>query len=112
MAKSAPKIISPIKPLESSSMTHEENEEIHNQLSKWENQINKLNDRSVKNSDLINAKIEIERKMDKRMEELNNSMSIIFLHSLYDRFPKQYVNMQGIHENVEEIHIVPHNHDY
>jgi hypothetical protein len=48
MEKGAPKITSPIKPPEISTMTHEENEEIQNQLSKLENQINELNDRSMK----------------------------------------------------------------
>jgi hypothetical protein len=46
--KKDPKLISPIKPLESSSMTHEENEEIQNKLSKLNSQINELNDRSIK----------------------------------------------------------------
>jgi hypothetical protein len=36
MAKGVPKISTPIKPLESSTMTQEESEEIHNQLSKLE----------------------------------------------------------------------------
>jgi sugar-specific transcriptional regulator TrmB len=46
MEKGSPKITSPIKPPEISTMTHEENEEIHNQLSKLENQLNELSDRS------------------------------------------------------------------
>jgi hypothetical protein len=54
-AKKDPKITSPIKPPEISSMTHEENEEIQNQLSKLNSQINKLNDRSMKKVDLMNT---------------------------------------------------------
>jgi hypothetical protein len=53
--KKDPKITSPIKPPESSSMTHEENEEIQNQLSKLNSQINELNDRSMKKVDLMNT---------------------------------------------------------
>jgi hypothetical protein len=48
MEKHAPKITSPIKPLERSTMTREENEEMHNQLSKLENQVNELRDKSIK----------------------------------------------------------------
>jgi hypothetical protein len=53
--KKDPKITSPIKPPEISSMTHEENEEIQNQLSKLNSQINELNDRSMKKVDLMNT---------------------------------------------------------
>jgi hypothetical protein len=41
--KKDPKIISPIKPTERSFMTHEENEETQNQISKLNSQINELN---------------------------------------------------------------------
>jgi sugar-specific transcriptional regulator TrmB len=47
MEKGVPKNYTPIKPPESSTMTHEESEEIHNQLSKLENQFNELSDRSI-----------------------------------------------------------------
>jgi hypothetical protein len=41
-------ISSPIKPPESSSMTHEENKEIQNETSKLNSQVNELNYRSMK----------------------------------------------------------------
>jgi hypothetical protein len=46
--KKDPKINSSIKPPERSSITHEEKEEIQNQLSKLNIQINELNDKSMK----------------------------------------------------------------
>jgi hypothetical protein len=46
--KKDPKFTSPIKPPKISSMTHEENEEIQNQLSKLDSQINELNGGSLK----------------------------------------------------------------
>jgi hypothetical protein len=53
--KKDPKITSPIKPQKISSMTHEENEEIQNQLSKLNSPIDELNDRSMKKVDLMNT---------------------------------------------------------
>jgi hypothetical protein len=54
----------PIKPLEVSSMTQEENEDIHNMLSKLEEQLNDLSDKHnnwVKSQRQIQ---EMERKTD------------------------------------------------
>jgi hypothetical protein len=51
MEKNVPKNTTPIKPLESSTMTHEESEEIHNHLSKLENQFNEIGDSLLKNVD-------------------------------------------------------------
>jgi hypothetical protein len=42
-------------------MTQEENEELHNQLSKLENQIKELNDRSIKKDDLIKNKNKLQQ---------------------------------------------------
>jgi peptidoglycan hydrolase CwlO-like protein len=47
------KITSPNKPPERSTMTHEENEDIQNQISKLDSQIIKLNDKSVKKVDFM-----------------------------------------------------------
>jgi hypothetical protein len=55
MEKGDPKVTSPIKPTKSSNMTQEESEEIHNQLSKLENQGNELRDNSITRDDLINT---------------------------------------------------------
>jgi uncharacterized protein Yka (UPF0111/DUF47 family) len=74
MEKGAPKITSPIKPLESSIETHEENEDIHNQLSNLENKIDELNDRSRKKSDLINVQVEVEKNMDENRVQMENKM--------------------------------------
>jgi hypothetical protein len=41
-------------------------------------------------------------KMEKKMEELKNSMSTILLHTLYERFHKGDIRMQGNHVNVED----------
>jgi hypothetical protein len=46
------------------------------------------------------------------MLELQNSMSSMILHTLDERLPKGDIKMQGNHENVEEINIESHNHDY
>jgi hypothetical protein len=48
----------------------------------------------------------------KKMEQLQNSMSSMILHTLDERFPKGDIKMQGNHENVENINIESHNHDY
>jgi hypothetical protein len=45
MDKRVPKIMLPIKPPKISYMTHEENEDIHNQLSNLENQFKELSDK-------------------------------------------------------------------
>jgi hypothetical protein len=66
--KKDPKITSPIKSPKISSMTHEENEEIQNQVSKLNSQINKLNDRSRKNVDSMNTQRQMGRKMDENKE--------------------------------------------
>jgi hypothetical protein len=55
-------------------MTHKENEEIKNQLCKLDIQINELNDRSVKNVDLINTQIEMEREIDENNELMERKM--------------------------------------
>jgi hypothetical protein len=70
----APKNISiPIKPQEISSITHEENEEIHNKLSKLEDQLNDLSARSITNDELVNKK--------RKIQEMENKMDV--LPSLY-----------------------------
>jgi hypothetical protein len=53
--KKDPKITSPVKPPKISFMTHEENEEIQNQLFKLNSRINELNDISMKKVDLMNT---------------------------------------------------------
>jgi hypothetical protein len=54
----------------------------------------------------------MEKKMDEKMEDLKNSMSVIFLHTLDERLPKGDIKTQGNNENVEEIKIEFQNHDY
>jgi DNA repair exonuclease SbcCD ATPase subunit len=124
-------ISTPIKPSEASSITHEENDEIHNKLSKLDEQLNDLSARSVKSDDLVNSqrKIqEMENKMDemennmeenkndmknkmdenkyeiqKSMKELQNSMSYMIFQDLNDRLFKGDIIMQGNHENISII---------
>jgi benzoyl-CoA reductase/2-hydroxyglutaryl-CoA dehydratase subunit BcrC/BadD/HgdB len=72
MDKNVPKIMLPIKPPEISYMTHEENEYIHNQLSKLEEQLNELSVRSIKSNDLVNTQRQI-----KHMENKMNKIGIM-----------------------------------
>jgi hypothetical protein len=55
----------PIKPPEVSSITHEENDEIHNRLSKLEEQLNDLSARSITSNDLVNSQRKIQ-EMERR----------------------------------------------
>jgi hypothetical protein len=50
--------------------------------------------------------------MEKKMLELQNFMSSMILHTLYERIPKGDIKMQGNYENVEEINIESQNNDY
>jgi len=61
----SPKITSPIKPLESSTMTQGKNEEIRMQLSKLENQVNELRDESITKDDFINTQRQLQKMEDK-----------------------------------------------
>ena len=54
------KITTPIKPPEISSITHEENEEIHNKLSKLEEQLNELSAISITRDELEKSQIQIQ----------------------------------------------------
>jgi hypothetical protein len=86
--KRVPKITTPIKPLEISSMGFEENEEIHNKLSKLEEQLNELSVRYITSNDVVKKQIQIqymknktnkhkkrmEKKMDEKMEHMENKM--------------------------------------
>jgi hypothetical protein len=74
-----------------------------------ENMENKM-EHMEKNMD--ESRDQMENKMYKKMEELQNSMSKILLHTLHERFPQGDIREQGNHVNVEEINIEPQNHDY
>jgi len=50
----------------------------------------------------------INQNMDKMMKQLQNSI----LYTMDEKFPKGDIKTQGNHENVEEIKIEFHNHDY
>jgi uncharacterized coiled-coil DUF342 family protein len=68
----APKRISTlVKPLEVSSITLEENEEIHNKLSKLEEQLNDFRTRLVTSDELVNTQRKIQ-EMEKKMDEMEN----------------------------------------
>jgi hypothetical protein len=106
------KMTTPIKPPEVLSTTQEENEDIHNTLSKLEEQ---LNDLSYKSNNWIKSQRqiqELEKKMDENREEIwysmkkmQNSMSSMIFQDLDERFPKGYIKMQGTHENKGSIHV-------
>jgi hypothetical protein len=49
---------------------------------------------------------------ENKMEELKIFMYHMLLHTLDERLPKGDNKMQEKHENVEEIKIESHNHDY
>jgi hypothetical protein len=81
-----------------------------NHLYKLQNKVNELNDRVVKIFSFINTQKSMEKNMeqlqifiDKKMENLQNSMSTIILHTLDEIFPKVDIKMQGKHENVKDI---------
>jgi hypothetical protein len=115
------RLTSPNKPPESSSITHEENEEMKNHISTLDSHFNKLNDKSVKKVDLINTQIEIERNveelMERKMNEIKEKMKIIMdenkeemktnmeqmenntMESLNGRFPKIDKVFEGTCEN-------------
>jgi hypothetical protein len=46
------------------------------------------------------------------MEELQNYISTILLHTLDEKFPQGDIRAQGNYVNVEGIKIEPKNHDY
>jgi hypothetical protein len=113
----------PIKPQEVSSMTQEENEDIHNTLSKLEEQLKDLSENS---NNWVNSQRQIqemERKMDdmennmeenkndikeeiqNSMKEMQKSMSSMIIQALDERFPKGDMKMQGTHENKGSIHV-------
>jgi hypothetical protein len=93
-------------------MTHEENEELQNQLSKLDNQINELNDRLVKKVDLMNTQIKIEIKLDEKMEQLEQKiegkleqMEQKILETLNGRLPEIDKVYEGSQENKGSIHV-------
>jgi hypothetical protein len=65
-----PKITSPIKTIEISFRTHEENEGIYNQISKLEDQINELRVRSITTNDVVNTQSQI-NYIENKMNENN-----------------------------------------
>jgi hypothetical protein len=119
MEKGGAKNSTPIKPPESSTMTHEESEDIHNQLSNLENQFKELSDRSVTNVDLVNTQRQIEinmenmdqrwniwnRKMDQKMEYMEQKMVARLIQTLDERLPKSDNVTEGTHENKGSIHV-------
>jgi hypothetical protein len=60
------KVTTPIKPPEVSSMTQEENEDIHNRLSKLEEQLNDLSDKS---NNWVNSQRQIQ-EMERNMDDM------------------------------------------
>jgi predicted nucleic acid-binding Zn-ribbon protein len=123
------KVKIPIKPLEVSSMTQEENEDIHNRLSKLEEQ---LKDMSEKYNNWVNSqrKIQVmegkmdgmENKMDdmeNKMEENKNGikkeiqnymkemkkMSSMIFQALDEKFPKGDIKTEGTHVNKGSTHV-------
>jgi hypothetical protein len=105
------KVTTLIKPPKVSSMTQEENEDIHNTLSKLEEQLSELSDKS---NNWVNSqrKIqEIERNMKENKEEIQNSMKEMqnsmssICQALDERLPKGDIKTQGNHENKGSIHV-------
>jgi BMFP domain-containing protein YqiC len=105
----SPKNIStPTKSPEISSRTHEENEEMHNKLSKLEDQLNDLSARSITSDELVNTQRKIQ-EMEKNMEQMENEMNeskeeiqkyieTILLQKIPNTDMK---SIQGNHENKE-----------
>jgi hypothetical protein len=111
-------------PHKNTSMTSEENEDFKNRLTQLQNQVDEMSSSMLKHVHLTHSHQHMENKMEEhryqmeikmnenrehmenKMEELKKSMSEMLLHTLDDKLPKGDNNMQGIHENVEEIKIV------
>jgi hypothetical protein len=55
---------------------------------------------------------QLEKKMDEKNGRFEKVHVVIFLHTLDERLPKGDIKTQGNHENMEEINIESHNHDY
>jgi hypothetical protein len=84
----------PIKPLEVSSITQEENEDIHNNLSKLEEQLNDLSAKSITRDELVNSQRKIQ-EMDEKTNENKNEMKI----TLDDMKNKMYENKVEIQKS-------------
>jgi predicted phage-related endonuclease len=107
--KVPPKVVSPTKPLESSTMTLEEREEIFHQIGKVENKMDGVENKMDENMKEMEIKMdenmkEMENKMDenrehmeKKMLELQNSMSSIILRALDEGLPIGDIKMKGNH---------------
>ena len=102
----------PIKPPEVSSITQEENEDIHNRLSKLEEQLIELSNMSnnwVKSQRKIQEMKknmdDMKINMDENKEEIQKAMSFIILQDLDERIPKGDRKMPGTHENKGSIHV-------
>jgi hypothetical protein len=63
----------PIKPLEFSSITQEENEDINNRLSKLEERLNDLSANSITRDELVISQTKIQ-EMDEKMNENKNEV--------------------------------------
>jgi hypothetical protein len=68
MQKGCTKNYTSIKPLENSTMTCDESEDMHNQLSKLNNWVNELSDRSVK------ILVKTQRQMQKMVQKMDQNM--------------------------------------
>jgi len=68
VAKGVPKFYTPIKTLDNSTLTHEEGEEIHNEVSKLQKQFEDLKHNIVDKGDLENSQNHISRIIEDKME--------------------------------------------
>jgi hypothetical protein len=79
MEKGVPNIASPTKPIEISTMTWEEREEIFHQLSKLENQFNEFFVKSITSNDMMEKKMDenrdhIEKNTDENRDQMEKNM--------------------------------------
>jgi len=89
----------PIKPLEISFITHKENEEMHNNLFKLEDQFNDLSVRKITSDELVKTQRKVQ-EMQNKMDEMKKSIKSIET-ILLQRISKRDMEIQGNHENKE-----------
>jgi uncharacterized protein YukE len=70
------KMSTPIKPPKVSSITQEENKDIHNKLSKLDEQLNELSARSITRDEFVNSQRKIQ-EMDENKNEIKRTLDEI-----------------------------------
>ena len=78
-------------------------DEMENKLKENKNDMKKKMEENK--NDMKKKMDENKEKIQKSMKELQNFMSYMIFHSLYERLPKEDIKIQGTHENKGSIHV-------